>query len=103
MHSIERISEMERRYERVDEALQAFEKAVEAIVGLEDDIQKLDAYYSGDEWKADFEADERGLLPKELKRGVLAEDTLWDLLNRVDTIKQRIIDFSETKDGTIGY
>ena len=94
---------MERRYERVDEALQAFEKAVEAIVGLEDDIRKLDAYYSGDEWKADFEADERGLLPKELKRGVLAEDTLWDLLNRVDAVKQRIIDFSETKDGTIGY
>lgn len=96
MHSIERITDMEQRYDRVDEALRALEEAVDTITGLEDDILKLDAYISGDEWKADFRADEQGLLPKDLKRGVLGEDTIWDLLGRVDAVKHRMLDFVMT-------
>jgi len=32
------------------------------------------------QWKNDFEADEKGLLPQELKKGVLSEDGLYNLL-----------------------
>ena len=60
---------------------------------LEDDILKLDAYYSGDEWKTDFRSDELGLLPQDLKRGVLSEDAIWNLLGRVDGVKHRMLDF----------
>ena len=49
--------------DRVDVALRALEEAVDTITNLEDDILKLDAYYSSDEWKSDFRSDELGLLP----------------------------------------
>ena len=96
MTNIERITEMEQRFDRVDEALQALEIAVDTITKLEDDILKLDAYYSSDEWKADFKSDELGLLPQDLKRGVLSEDAIWDLLGRVDAVKHRMLDFVMT-------
>ena len=49
----------------------------------EDDTQQLrqlSEYYGSAAWKRDLAADEAGLLPKELKRGVLSQDGLYDLL-----------------------
>ena len=43
-------------------------------------MKDLEEYYLSYEWKKDFEADEEGLLPKDLKRGVLSEDGIYDLL-----------------------
>ena len=42
--------------------------------------QDLRDYYENGQWLRDYEADERGELPRELKRGVLSQDGLWDLL-----------------------
>lgn len=44
-------------------------------------LDELSAYYTSDAWKNDFAADEAGLLPKDLKRGVLSEDGIYDLLD----------------------
>ena len=44
------------------------------------ELGKLSAYYSSDAWKRDYAADEAGLLPKDLKRGVLSEDGIYNLL-----------------------
>ena len=84
---------MEQCLDRVDVALRALEEAVDTITNLEDDILKLDAYYSSDEWKSDFRSDELGLLPQDLKRGVLSEDAIWNLLGRVDGVKHHMLDF----------
>lgn len=70
---IERICEMEHSYDKVSEALKAIEEA-------KDDIAILRQYMDSGLWKEDFEADERGELPPNLKRGVLSEDGLWNLL-----------------------
>ena len=43
------------------------------------DIQTLAAYLDG-EWRADYEADEQGCIPKDLKRGVLSQDGLYNLI-----------------------
>ena len=43
-------------------------------------LVELAVYYSSDAWKRDYAADEAGLLPKDLKRGVLSEDGLYNLL-----------------------
>lgn len=43
------------------------------------ELNTLFSYYFGKQWKQDFDADEKGLLPKDLKRGVLTEDTLYNL------------------------
>ena len=37
-------------------------------------------YYASGEWMEDYEADERGELPPDLKRGVLSQDALYELL-----------------------
>lgn len=47
------------------------------------DIQALEEYYQTS-WLSDFEADERGELPDDLRRGVLSEDALYDLLHEAD-------------------
>ena len=38
----------------------------------------LTEYYEGGQWLKDYEADEQGLIPSEVKRGILAQDTLYD-------------------------
>ena len=42
--------------------------------------RELREYYENGQWLLDYEADERGELPGDLKRGVLSQDGLWDLL-----------------------
>ena len=44
-------------------------------------LRRLSDYYSSLAWKRDYAADEAGLFPKDLKRGVLSEDGIYDLLN----------------------
>ena len=45
-------------------------------------IRRLETYYGSFEWKVDFQSDEAGLLPPDLKRGVLSEDGINELLDR---------------------
>ncbi len=49
---------------------------------LREKIEELEAYYESAQWKSDFAADEAGRLPKGLRRGVLSEDGLFNLLER---------------------
>ena len=48
--------------------------------GSSDALRELSDYYGSDAWKRDLASDEAGLFPKELKRGVLSEDGLYNLL-----------------------
>lgn len=66
MDIIERIEHMEALYDR---AVQT------GIIPPE-----LLEYYFGGQWLLDYQADERGELPQDLKRGVLSQDGLWNLL-----------------------
>lgn len=46
-------------------------------------LRILRQYYEGGQWLRDYELDEQGCLPRELKRGVLAQDAVYDFLERV--------------------
>ena len=74
---IARVQEMEQRFNRLSAAV----KKGSRYDGMKADYEALDAYMHSGLWKQDFEADEKGLLPKDLKRGVLSEDGLYDLLS----------------------
>ena len=50
-------------------------------------LQELEAYYTSPEWQEDYAADEAGLLPEGLKRGVLSQDGISDLLDRFRDLK----------------
>ena len=51
-------------------------------------ISELEAYYESVKWRKDFESDEAGLLPKNLKRGVLSEDGINDLLDKYKEVSE---------------
>lgn len=56
-----------------------YEEAVKSILPGRYRHFKGNEYESG-EWREDYEADERGELPPNMKRGVLSQDALYDLL-----------------------
>ena len=80
---ISRIEEMERLYDEASKAVANFSDAFEKYLEAQDEIARLAAYYESF-WRGDFEADERGELPRDLKRGVLSEDAIYDLLTEND-------------------
>ena len=81
---VARVEEMEARFDRVMAALDEAVEAGGGLSGLNDDIEALREYLGSGKWQKDFEADEQGKLPESLKRGVLSEDGLWNLLEEVD-------------------
>ncbi len=66
------------RIERVEKFEQLYEAA--AAAPETETLRQLEAYYTSGQWLEDYEADERGELPPDLKRGVLSQDALYDLL-----------------------
>ena len=71
-------------------ALAELEKAEEKLADLSDEIDVLRDYYESGKWRKDFEADEQGKIPQNLKRGVLSEDGLWNLLEDYRWLKKTI-------------
>ena len=80
MKRTERITYYENQMDRIAEANDALAKALEAFEAAEPLCDELAAYLAGKEWKRDFAADEKGLLPKDLRRGVLSEDGAFNVL-----------------------
>ena len=76
MNQIERIQYMENLLDFVIKARKEQNKSAK----IQEAIRILAEYYGSDEWKQDFADDEAGLLPKDLKRGVLSEDGIWNIL-----------------------
>ncbi len=96
MEQIERIRAMEEKLNAALAAVDAMEKALDAYRGALPGIRELDAYLSGGEWRQDFEADEQGLLPADLRRGVLSEDGIYDLLQADFALRNELGKLSES-------
>lgn len=47
-------------------------------------LQILVQYYESGQWLRDYELDEKGYLPGDLKRGVLSEDAVYNFLTELD-------------------
>ena len=56
---------------------------------FEQELNCLTEYYEGPLWRKDFESDEAGDLPKDLKRGVLSEDAVFNLLDEVQRLREQ--------------
>lgn len=80
---MERIKQMESYFDILKEAVSADKDAIEKDDTLKEYFQKLLQYYESAEWRHDFELDEKGLLPPDLKRGILSEDGFWNFLCEV--------------------
>ena len=80
MEQIERIEKMEAVLNEAKAAVEAFAAALERFSAAQSGIRELDAYLGSDEWLLDRDADEAGRLPEELRRGVLSEDGIYNVL-----------------------
>ncbi len=87
---IDRIKRMEKLLRESKEALKNLNEAIDYYMNLQPAIKELQCYYENGGWLKDFKDDEAGLLPKEVKRGVLSEDELYNFLEENDALKTRI-------------
>lgn len=90
MQQTERIKLMEEKLNQASQAVIQLSAALDGYAEAQEALHELEAYYGSDEWKKDFAADEAGLLPKNLKRGVLSEDAIWNLLEDSHDINKRM-------------
>ncbi|MBP3777155.1 MAG: DUF4298 domain-containing protein [Prevotella sp.] len=90
MDNIKRIQEMEQRMEQASTAVIALSAALDKYEAAQEAIKSLDDYYGSDLWKQDFADDEAGRLPADLKRGVLSEDGIWNLLADIRELNHRL-------------
>lgn len=77
---IHRIRGMEDIFDRALSIIAALDESSGQSKSVTKEIETLIAYYESDLWREDFEADEEGRLPADLKRGVLSEDGIYNLL-----------------------
>lgn len=78
--AIKRIEQMEALFDRVLQAYETLPATAFEAPFLQEAVQTLSHYYFDGEWMHDFALDEEGRLPKTLKRGVLSEDGLYNVL-----------------------
>ena len=50
---------------------------------FQEKLEPLKEYYESGLWLQDYESDERGELPKNLKRGILSQDALYDFFSEM--------------------
>lgn len=81
---------MELRLERAAAAVMELSAALDKYEAVHEDIEALDSYYGSEDWKQDYADDEAGLLPPYLKRGVLSEDGIWNLLSDAHELSDRL-------------
>ena len=80
MEQIERIREMENCLDASEKAIRELSEALSAFEEIQPQFRQLNDYYGSDQWMQDYSDDEAGELPQDLKRGVLSEDAVYDLI-----------------------
>ena len=90
--AIDRVNKMEVMLNQASEAIQQLSSALDKYEEAKDAIIALDQYYSSEDWMKDFEADEAGLFPHDMKRGVLSEDAAWNVLSDYHSLNVRMLE-----------
>lgn len=76
------IYQMEAILDTAQQKMDALEQRIADFKEYQAKIQELEAYYTSQQWKDDFAMDEEGKFPKRLKKGVLSEDGIYNMLER---------------------
>ena len=80
MTQIERITKMEQNLDEVTDAVNSLSVALQKYQNVKEQFSELSKYYGSEEWMNDFNDDAGKKLPKDLKRGVLSEDAVYDII-----------------------
>ena len=91
MNQAQRIQAMEHALDVSSQAVSALSRALDQYEGVLKEYRKLCDYYGSARWMKDYEADEAGKLPQGLKRGVLSEDAVYDLMDETRQLTLRLM------------
>ncbi len=80
MTQSERITQRERDLDTLLAAIPSFEDCAKQASELGIAVKRLHDYLQSPEFREDFAASEAGVLPKDLKCGVLSEDGIYNAL-----------------------
>ena len=83
----ERIREMEQIFDALQTTAADNPAALREDALLNEQLLRLTRYYESGQWLRDYELDEAGLLPPDLKRGILSQDAVFDFLEQVSAEK----------------
>lgn len=78
--TILRIQQMEEYMDRILNALSSCPDSIYELEQIREMISILTDYYDNGQWLKDYDLDSKGELPPDLKRGVLSQDALYNLL-----------------------
>lgn len=87
-YAVERIEHLEKIF---DEVNNAFKNDADFLDNKKMQVKTslLTQYLESGQFLRDFELDEKGELPKDLKRGILSEDGLYNLLCDIEKEKRK--------------
>ena len=92
MMNQERIIHYEKIFDRASDVAERLEDVLKEYDTIQDALKEMENYYTSPEWKEDYEADEQGLIPSDLKRGVLSQDGVYNLLELYKELSKRFKD-----------
>ena len=84
------IFEMESSLDKAIRKMDELERQMDEYKAFQPEIRRLEEYYASQQWKDDFAMDEKGEFPDGLKRGVLSEDGIYNVLERNRALLDRI-------------
>ena len=77
---------MEQYFDALRKAAENDPAAIHEDAALDEMLHTLTEYYESGQWLHDYELDEKGLIPQDMKRGVLAQDAVYDLLELIKSV-----------------
>lgn len=90
MELVERIRYYEDIFANALEKVRNLEHAMDEYEAYLSKINELRDYYRSDTWRQDYQADEDGLVPQDLPRGILSEDGIFNFLIENQEVASRI-------------
>ena len=82
--TVQRIQQMEQYLDEIVTALDTKSEHPLLDEQLKNKWEILLDYYTNGLWLSDYERDERGDFPDDLKRGVLSQDTIYNLITEME-------------------
>ena len=91
---IKRIDKMEKIMDKSADIFRELNVALDKLEENLSDYKKLDEYYSIENWFLDVEDFNNGVLPEDLKCGVLSEDGAYNLFGENHELAIRMVEIA---------
>ena len=84
----ERVKEKEEKLNRLLKIVNKLEKDIDTLSCYQNDLIDINNYYGSNDYYIDLEAYDKGLITTPC--GVLSEDTIWNMLEKLREEKERL-------------